>query len=112
MRIFCTYHGKHKTSEISERDFAFGRAEDKFAIGLDLTPDARVSRMHGRIWFEDDAWWIEDRNSSRGTRLNKVDIKGKGKQKLQLNDVLEVGDTTLEIQSLEVGVGRRTNQLP
>jgi hypothetical protein len=25
--------------------------------------------MHGRIWFEDEAWWIEDRNSSRGTRL-------------------------------------------
>jgi len=112
MRIFCTYHGKHKTSEISERDFAFGRAEDKFAIGLDLTPDARVSRMHGRIWFEDEAWWIEDRNSSRGTRLNKVDIKGKGKQRLQLNDVLEVGDTTLEIQSLEVGsVGGQTSFL-
>jgi hypothetical protein len=69
MRIFCTYHGKHKTSEISRQDFAFGRAEDKFAIGLDLTPDARVSRMHGRIWFEDEAWWIEDRNSSRGTSL-------------------------------------------
>ena len=42
MRIFCTYHGKHKTSEISERDFAFGRAEEKFPIGLDLTPDAKV----------------------------------------------------------------------
>jgi pSer/pThr/pTyr-binding forkhead associated (FHA) protein len=27
----------------------------------------KVSRQHGRIWFENDAWWIEDRNSSRGT---------------------------------------------
>ncbi len=40
--FFCTHHGKHKTSEISERDFAFGWAEDKFSIGLDLTPDAKM----------------------------------------------------------------------
>ena len=103
MRIFCTYHGKHKTSEISEREFAFGRAEDKFPIGLDLTPDAKVSRLHGRIWFENEAWWIEDRNSSRGTRLNDVEIKERGKHQLRLHEIIEVGGTTLEIESLEVG---------
>jgi adenylate cyclase len=103
MRISCTYHGKHKTSEISEREFAFGRAEDKFPIGLDLTPDGKVSRLHGRIWFADDSWWIEDRNSSRGTRLNDVEIKGRGQQQLHIHDTIEVGDTTLEVETLEVG---------
>ena len=103
MRISCTYHGKHKTCEIAEAEFAFGRAEDKFSIGLDLTPDAKVSRLHGKIWFEDNVCWVEDHNSSRGTRLNDVEIKGRGKQQLKLHDVIEIGDTTLEIETLEVG---------
>ena len=50
MRISCSYHGEHKTSEIAEPEFVFGRAEDRFPIGLDLTPDAKVSRRHGRIF--------------------------------------------------------------
>lgn len=103
MRISCSYHGEHKTSEIAEPEFVFGRAEDRFPIGLDLTPDAKVSRRHGRIWFENDAWWIEDRNSSRGTRLNDVEIKERGKQQLRLHDIIGVGETTMEIESLEVG---------
>ena len=112
MRITCSYGGKQSVKETSKADFMFGRAEDKFPIGLDLTPDARISRRHGRIWFEDDAWWIEDRNSSRGTQLNHVEIKGKGKHQLRLHDIIEVGDTKLEIESLEpVSVDRRTSFL-
>src|ERR1700730_12824672 len=101
MRITCSYRGKQIVKENSEADFMFGRAEEKFPIGLDLTPDMKVSRLHGRIWFEDDTWWIEDRGSSRGTRLNDVEIKETGKQQLGLHDIIEVGDTKLEIESLE-----------
>ena len=75
MRITCTYRGKQIVKENSEADFMFGRAEEKFPLGLDLTPDVKVSRLHGRIWFENDAWWIEDRNSSRGTRLNDRNLR-------------------------------------
>src|SRR6266852_3923945 len=112
MRITCSYRGKQIVKENSEADFMFGRAEEKFPIGLDLTPDAKVSRLHGRIWFENDAWWIEDRNSSRGTRLNAVEIKETGKHQLRLHDIIEVGDTKLEIESLEAAsVGGQTNFL-
>ncbi len=112
MRITCSYHGKQIVKENSEADFMFGRAEEKFPIGLDLTPDMKVSRLHGRIWFEDDAWWIEDRSSSRGTRLNDVEIKGRGKHQLRLHDIIEVGDTKLEIESLEAAsIGGQTNFL-
>jgi len=45
MRIFCTYYGKNKISEVSEREFIFGRVEDKFPIGLALTPDAKAVRQ-------------------------------------------------------------------
>jgi adenylate cyclase len=112
MRITSSYGGKKSVKENAEADFMFGRAEEKFPIGLDLTPDMKVSRLHGRIWFEDDSWWIEDRNSSRGTRLNDVEIKDKGKQRLRLHDIIKVGDTQLEIESLEpVLVGRHTSFL-
>jgi adenylate cyclase len=112
MRITCSYLGKELVKENSEADFMFGRAEEKFPIGLDLTPDLKVSRIHGRIWFEDGAWWIEDRNSSRGTRLNDVEIKGRGKHQLRLHDIIEVGDTKLEIGSLEaVPAGGQTSFL-
>jgi hypothetical protein len=111
MRITCTYRGKQIVKENSEADFIFGRAEEKFPLGLDLTPDVKVSRLHGRIWFENDAWWVEDRNSSRGTRLNNVEIKEKGKQQLRLHDIIEVGDTKLEIESLEAASGAQASFL-
>jgi len=103
MRIACSYRGTHKVFETSEREFVFGRAEEKFPIGLDLAPDPKVSRRHGRIWFEDGNCWIEDLNSTRGTRLNDIEIKGRGKHQLRLHDVLDVGETTLLVESLEVG---------
>src|SRR5260370_8654964 len=112
MRITCSYRGKQKVNENSEADFTFGRAEEKFPIGLDLTPDAKVSRLHGRIWFEDNAWWIEHRNSSRGTRLNDVEIKERGKHQLRLHDILEAGDTKLEIEPIQpISLARHTTVL-
>ncbi|HEV3206395.1 MAG TPA: adenylate/guanylate cyclase domain-containing protein [Terriglobales bacterium] len=100
MRITYSYRGKEKVYETTT-EFMFGRAEEKFRIGLDLAPDAKASRLHGRIWFENDHWWIEDLNSSHGTRLNDREIKGKGKQQLQVKDVIQVGETTLRIEALE-----------
>jgi adenylate cyclase len=112
MRIACSYRGKQSVQQTSTADFMFGRAEEKFPIGLDLTPDQKVSRLHGRIWYENDVWWIEDRNSSRGTRVNDVEIKGLGKQRLHLHDVVTAGETTLSIESFELAASlAQTNYL-
>jgi pSer/pThr/pTyr-binding forkhead associated (FHA) protein len=70
MRIACSYRGRPRVHTTSEKEFVFGRAEAKFAIGLDLSPDPKVSRLHGRIWYEGRSWWLEDLDSSHGTRLN------------------------------------------
>ena len=102
MRIACSYRGKQSIKQTSKADFMFGRAEEQFPIGLDLTPDQKVSRVHGRIWFEKDVWWIEDHNSSRGTRLNDIEIKGRGQQRLRLHDVITAGETALSIESFEL----------
>ncbi len=101
MRITCSYRGVQKTWETPEREVVFGRSDEKWPIILDLSPDQRVSRLHGRIWEEEGLCWIEDLNSSRGIQVNGIDIKGRGKRQLQANDVILAGQTTLRVEPLE-----------
>jgi len=112
MRITSLYRDRQKVWETSETEVIFGRSEEKLPIILDLSPDQRVSRMHGRIWEEDGLYWIEDLNSSRGTQLNGVEIKGKGKQQIRQNDVIVAGQTTMKVAFGEFeGLTHQTNYL-
>jgi len=68
--------------------------------------------MHGRIWEEKGFHWVEDLNSSRGTQVNGVEIKGRGKQQLRTNDVITAGQTTLQVDFSErKGLALQTNYL-
>jgi len=80
----------------------FGRTDDKSAAILDLSPDQKVSRVHGRIWEEGGLYWIEDLDSTRGTRLNGVEIKGRGKQQFRMGDTIVAGETTLRLEAARV----------
>jgi len=111
MRITCSYLGTQKVWETPESEVLFGRAEDKWPVILDLSPDQKVSRLHGRIWEEGGSCWLEDLNSSRGTLLNGVEIKGRGKQPLQGSDSILVGRSTLRIGFDNVADSRKTNYL-
>jgi hypothetical protein len=51
-----------------------------------------ISRQHLIIWFENGQYYVEDQNSTNGTRLNGTEIKGKGKYKLNNGDLIEVAD--------------------
>jgi adenylate cyclase len=97
MRIVCLFRDTQKVWETPEKEIVFGRSEEKLPIILDLSPDQRVSRMHGRIWEESGLYWIEDLNSSRGTQVNGVEIKGKGKQQLRPHDAIVAGQTSLRV---------------
>jgi adenylate cyclase len=109
MRIACSYRNTQKVWETPESEVLFGRAEEKWPVILDLSPDQKVSRLHGRIWEEDRSSWIEDLNSSRGTLLNGTEIKGRGKQPLHSGDSILVGQTTLRVEFGETHESRRTN---
>jgi adenylate cyclase len=112
MRIVCSYRGSQKVWEKPDPDLVIGRAEDGSGVILDLSPDQKVSRLHARIWREDGLYWIDDLESTRGTKLNDVEIKRKGKQQLQPGDVLTVGDTTLRLEVLDdLADVNRTNYL-
>ena len=51
--------------------------------------DRQVSRHHAQITCEGDEFWIEDLNSTNGTRVNGVRIE---RQKLANNDQIGLGD--------------------
>ena len=105
MRILCLFREAQKVWETSDTEVIFGRAEGRRPIILDLSPDQRVSRTHGRIWEEEGRCWIEDLNSAGGTKVNGVEIKGRGIQQLHPSDSIVVGETTLRV---EVGESRST----
>lgn len=67
---------------------SFGRQDfDKF-----LPADKRsyISRQHVNIWYEEGRYYIEDRSSTNGTRLNGTDIKGDGRHAIEDGDVIEL----------------------
>jgi adenylate cyclase len=101
MRITCSYRDTHKVWQTSEAEVIVGRSEEKGLIILDLTPDQRVSRLHARIWETNGVCWIEDLNSSRGTSLNGIQIKGLGKQEVPSDAEVVIGQTTLRIEREE-----------
>ena len=112
MRIATSYHGTQRIWETPEPEVLFGRAVDKCAVVLDLSADQRVSRLHGRIWEQDGTVWVEDLNSTRGTKLNGIEIKGKGKQPLRFGDSILAGETTLQLELARVhGAAERTHCL-
>lgn len=49
-----------------------------------------ISRQHFNIWYENGQYYIEDRSSTNGTRLNGKDIKGAGRHALSDGDVIEL----------------------
>jgi adenylate cyclase len=112
MRITSSYRDNQKVWQTSETEVVFGRSEENLPIILDLTPDQRVSRLHGRIWEDEGLFWIEDLDSSRGTQLNGVEIKGRGKQQLHPNDSIVVGQTILRVDFGDgTALSNRTNYL-
>ena len=112
MRIICLFRGGQKIWETPDTEVVFGRSEGKLSAVLDLSPDQRVSRIHGKVWEENGSYWIEDLNSSRGTRINGVEIKERGKQQLHPDDSVVVGQTILKIDFAESKISlQKTNYL-
>jgi hypothetical protein len=49
-----------------------------------------ISRQHINLWYEDGNYYVEDRSSTNGTRINDKDIKGTGRHQLADGDVIEL----------------------
>ncbi len=49
-----------------------------------------ISRQHITIWYENDKYYIEDRSSTNGTKLNGSGITGSGRHALADGDEIEL----------------------
>lgn len=60
-----------------------------------LTPDKAdlISRQHLLITYENSQYYIEDMNSTNGTKLNGKDIRGSGKHVIGNGDAIELAGT-------------------
>ena len=54
-----------------------------------------VSRRHFIINSEGGKYYIEDLNSANGTKVNGIDIKGKGKQEIKDGDKIDLANTVV-----------------
>lgn len=97
MRITYFCQGKEMFKDFETAEIIIGRPKEGVAVDLDLTPDAKVSRPHARIWIEYGQYWIEDVNSTRGTQINGEEIRGKGRRRLQTGHTVSIGETTLRV---------------
>jgi adenylate cyclase len=67
--------------------------------------------VHGRIWEEGGVYWIEDLNSTRGTRLNGIEVKAGEKRQFHPDDQIVVGETTLRVVAAPIDALKQTNYL-
>lgn len=82
---------------VTEAIQMIGRGEFERAVSADnLKYISRVQadqgKFHFRTSFENGKFYVEDLNSTNGTKLNGAEIKGKGKQELKDGDKLEIAE--------------------
>lgn len=112
MKIVASYRGAERSWETPETEIIFGRVDKKSPNVLDLSPDQKVSRVHGRIWEEGGIYWIEDLNSTRGTLVNGAEIKAHVKQQFRPGDLIAVGETILRLDATAIEASpKQTNYL-
>ena len=69
---------------------------------LDLPAASYISRTHFALKLEDEQLYIRDLGSKNGTKVNGVDIRGKGWVPLKPGDVVEVANViTLVVTKVE-----------
>ena len=63
-----------------------------------LLLDPTVSRLHARIFYSEGDWFIEDLGSMNGTRVDGIEIRGKGPVKLKDGSKIVVGKSVLQVK--------------
>jgi adenylate cyclase len=97
MRVTYSYQDKESIKGFETTEIVIGRTEEGKPVDLELAPDRSVSRRHARIWIEEGKVWIEDLNSLKGTQVDNEEIKDKGPRRLQPNNLIRIGETTLQV---------------
>ena len=85
---FMTPEGEH--IPLSGSTGSLGRKEFRSIVGSERAE--LISRQHIHFECEDGKYYIEDRNSTNGTKLNGSSISGKGRHLVKDGDKIELAD--------------------
>lgn len=94
---YIVYGTKEFNQQVSE--IIIGRHHRGRQVDLDLAPDGKVSRLHARLVYDNDTYWLEDLGSRHGTWVNGEQIV----EKMQLtpDDVIRMGDSVLKVLPMQ-----------
>lgn len=87
-RFTGSFEGQYGELMIDKPTVSIGRKDSNYYILNHPT----VSGEHAEIVFKDGEYWVNDLNSSNGTKINGRNIKS---QKLNHSDILQVGEIEL-----------------
>lgn len=76
--------------ELGSSPATLGRRDFQSIVNLDKAD--LISRQHLLLNFDSGHYYIEDRQSTNGTRLNGIAIKGTGRHMLNDGDTIELGN--------------------
>jgi len=80
---------------------SFGRQDFEGSMPNDQV--CYISRQHINIWYENGQYFIEDRSSTNGTKINGTDIKGTGRHVLADVDAIELaGKLTITFEKQNI----------
>lgn len=80
---------------------SLGRGEDCDIVISDL----KASRLHAEIFYVNGAWNIKDKGSANGILLNGKVLR---ESPLKLNDIVTIGESTLEFTSADAATAMLT----
>lgn len=84
----------------SESDQSRTTVSEAIRVGRDPSCDltlssGKCSRVHAKLFVEDDALWVEDQGSTNGTLVNRNKIKKR--TRLENGDIVQFGDVRFRV---------------
>lgn len=72
----------------------FGKKQDAVDVVIGIP---EVSRIHGRIYEVNGAYYVEDFNSSNGTQINGIRLTPYNGNKIESGDILQIGSIQFKV---------------
>jgi glycine betaine catabolism B len=101
----------HQTGEFQETVLKPEMMQGEFLLGraanCDLVLDgADISRVHGRIKFQQGEYHYSDSGSANGSRINNQMVQANQNYALKVDDLIRIGDFVLMVEAVELSASQ------